>query len=169
METNSKTLRNVHPDKGHEPSRAVLRFLTGWRAVQEGVIQPGGTLVVDYDPERLSTCRRRFRELDIWNVTAYLRFHPSGQLHHESVLEAIRAGTVGGPTGPVVNHRPRLIEITVPMDAIRVELWFHTFSEWPTGGSCSAWDSRFGQNYWFDVARGSITAPRREQQTVTVI
>ena len=152
METNSDTLSNVGPDNEHEPSRGVLRFFTGWRAVQEGAIRPGGALVVDYDPDRLSVCRRRFRELDIWNVTAYIRFHPGGQLHEQSVLEAIRAGP--GGSGPVVNHRPRLIEIAVPMDATRVELWFHTFSEWPTGGLCSEWDSRFGQNYWFDVARG---------------
>jgi Family of unknown function (DUF6209) len=39
------------------------------------------------------------------------------------------------------------LTVEVPTDATKVELWFKNTDN--TG--CVAWDSRYGQNYWFDV------------------
>jgi hypothetical protein len=77
---------------------------------------------------RLPTCRAKSRGLDAWNIAGYVGFHPSMEI--ESV--ALRSGSV---------------EVEVPEDAQRVELWFNNSDN--TG--CVAWDSRYGQNYWLDV------------------
>jgi hypothetical protein len=42
---------------------------------------------------------------------------------------------------------PLIVE--VPIDAAKIELWFQNTDH--TG--CVAWDSRYGQNYWFDVVQ----------------
>ena len=59
-------------------------------------------------------------------------------------MEQIRTG------GVVTALSPKRLDITVPSDTTQIEMWFHNFVE--IGGRCDAWDSRFGANYWFDVA-----------------
>jgi hypothetical protein len=43
-------------------------------------------------------------------------------------------------------------EVVVPMGATQVELWFR--NSYQASSRCEAWDSRFGQNYWFNVTPG---------------
>jgi hypothetical protein len=133
----------------HIQPPARLQFLPGWQTVQQGSITQGGVLIIDYDPSRLPNLRREFRDAIFWRIAAFVRFHPGGQLATGSVLEGIR----GGPTGPVRDHRPKPLEVVVPQEATQVEVWFRSGLE-ELGSSAVAWDSRFGQNYWFDVARG---------------
>ena len=45
----------------------------------------------------------------------------------------------------------------MPFDAAQVELWFHNFYQ--VSSRCDAWDSRFGQNYWFDVVQRGPSQP----------
>ena len=135
-----------HPDTGREPSRAVIRFLLGWQETQGGDIRPGGTLVVDYNPERLPHCHTNWQGADIWDISVCIRFHPGGHLSQGSVLEELAT-----EQHFVYGHRPRPFEITVPADASQIELWFHT--SYQLTSFCEAWDSRFGQNYWFNVTR----------------
>src|SRR3954465_13070426 len=47
---------------------ATLRFLSGWHEVHEGQIKPGAKLIIDYDPSRLTTCRLRWREAQVWHI-----------------------------------------------------------------------------------------------------
>ena len=124
--------------------QAFLRFLAGWRETQEGEIRSGGTLVIEYDPERLSNCHTKWRGADIWSITAHIRFHPCARLYEEAVLEPVIEG------GMTVAHRLKPVQITVPGDTRQLELWFHT--SYQLSSSCEAWDSRFGQNYWFTVS-----------------
>ncbi|MGA2929763.1 MAG: DUF6209 family protein, partial [Solirubrobacteraceae bacterium] len=43
-------------------------------------------------------------------------------------------------------------DITIPSDAEWIEMWFHNFLPVQVGGNqCDAWDSRYGQNYWYQV------------------
>ena len=44
-------------------------------------------------------------------------------------------------------------EISVPNDATNIELWFNNTDQ--TG--CTAWDSRYGQNYWLEVVSEQYT------------
>jgi hypothetical protein len=109
---------------------ATVRFLSDWSHSQSGVIQPGESLRIDYDPARLPQYRAERYGQKAWSISANLRFHPGGQT---------QAGDVSSGA----------FEVSVPANTSRIELWFHNTDH--TGGS--AWDSRHGQNYWLDVAR----------------
>jgi hypothetical protein len=50
-----------------------------------------------------------------------------------------------------------LLTVTVPVGTAEVELWFERRG--PTG--ISAWDSRYGQNYAFDVSAEGLPIPMR--------
>ena len=58
--------------------------------------------------------------------------------------------------GMVVQLVPKSYEVQVPMAARQVEVWFRNF--YAVSSRCEAWDSRYGQNYWFDV----VDKPMRE-------
>ena len=52
----------------------------------------------------------------------------------------------GGWEHPVVATRGPLVS-RIPDDAVQVEMWPNSDAQF-----CSAWDSRYGQNYWLGVA-----------------
>ncbi len=127
---------------------ASIRFLRDWRITQEGDIRPGGKLIINYDIGRLPDFRVQRREAVVWLVEINVKFHPGGQLEVGSPLEPVR----WQEHGPVIDYRLKPYELLVPPDAALVEMWFYT-SNRIVGGSSEAWDSRYGQNYWFDVAQ----------------
>jgi hypothetical protein len=108
---------------------STLRFLSDWTLQRDGEQHAGESLRIEYDVTRLPSCRASYRGQDAWNIAGYVRFHPSMEL--ESV--ALKSGSA---------------EVEVPQDTSRVELWFNNSDN--TG--CVAWDSRYGRNYWLDVA-----------------
>ena len=128
-------------------SKAIVHFSDNWQQLQEGELERGGKLVIDYAKERLSCCFRDWRGAEIGEIMVYLRFHPRGEVVSGSVINAIRAG--GNTQGSVIGHESALFETDVPSDATQVEIWFHHFSQ--TSSRCDAWDSRFGANYWFEI------------------
>lgn len=108
---------------------STLRFLSNWSLQHDGEPRGGEPLRIEYDQARLPTCRASYRGQDAWSIAGYVRFHPSMEL--ESV--GLKSGSA---------------QVDVPADASRIELWFSNTDN--TG--CVAWDSRYGQNYWLDVA-----------------
>lgn len=127
-----------------EASKVVLQFLPDWQQSQNGTILRGGTVAVQFAPERLSACRQSMRGAEVWDIEAVAKFHPRGELVRGSLIQRMSRD------GVVTTSAPKDLEITVPSDSRRIEMWFHNFAE--LGGRCDAWDSRFGDNYWFDVA-----------------
>jgi hypothetical protein len=123
--------------------KAVLRFLPNWQQENEGEISRGHTVAIEFAPERLPRCRQNWRGAEVWDIEAFARFHPRGELLHASLLDRVRTA------GVVTMLVPKPMELAVPIDARQLELWFHNFTEF--GGQCDAWDSRFGENYWFNV------------------
>ena len=109
---------------------ATVSFLSNWTQQQSGDIRPGESLRIEYDVARLPEHRAERYGQKAWSISANLRFHPGGQVQ----------------TGDVSSEA---FEVNVPANTSRIELWFHNTDH--TGGS--AWDSRYGQNYWLDVAR----------------
>ena len=107
---------------------STLRFLSDWSQKQIGDVRPGTPLQIEYDGERLPQCRSERYGQPAWNIASYLRFHPGGE-------------TQSG----VVSRGP--LDVDVPANATRIELWFHNTDQ--TG--CSSWDSNYGQNYWVDI------------------
>ena len=127
-------------------SKAVLRFLPNWQQAGEGQISRGNSVAIEFDPERLTGCRRRdWRGAELWDIEALARFHPRGELLHGSLLDRIRT------SGAVTALVPKSLELPVPSDAQQLEIWFHNYDYAAAGGRCDAWDSRFGENYWFDI------------------
>jgi Family of unknown function (DUF6209) len=134
-------------NKSLEPP-ARLQFLTGWQTVKHGSIRPGGRLIIDYDICRPQNLQTRFRDIIFWQVQAFVRFHPSGQLDTGSV---IGGNFDDGGRRPFKGHCSKPFEFVVPRDATRVEIWFRLGCKDAGRPDDVAWDSRFGQNYWFDV------------------
>jgi Family of unknown function (DUF6209) len=122
---------------------ARLRFLPEWRQVQECAIRAGGKLVIEFDPARLPTCRQNWRGAEVWDIQVFVCFHPGNQRVEASTLQDVRQ------SGMVVRLDPKPVEVLIPPDAQQVEMWFLNTSG--VSSRCEAWDSRYGQNYWFDV------------------
>jgi hypothetical protein len=117
-------------DESRRIMMATLRFLPGWSQEQIGDIRAGEPLRIEYDLQRLPDCRSYRYGQPAWNIAAYFRFHPGGQEQ--------AGGLMHGPLG-----------VDIPNGTSQIEIWFHNTDQ--TG--CVAWDSRYGQNYWFDTAR----------------
>ena len=135
--------------------RAIIHFNTGWRGFQRGDITQGGRLIIDYAADRLPACRRYHGGMPSWDIRAYVRFLPGGQLYNGNLLQHVE----GTPPNAYILDPPTPIpfEVTVPTDATQVEMWFHNTDLF----GCSVWDSRFGLNYRYDVLRGGPTIPRQ--------
>jgi uncharacterized protein DUF6209 len=133
-------------------SPALLQFLPDWLQVRQGEILRGDSLAIEFAPERLTGCRRNWRGAEVWDIEALVRFHPRGELVHGDLMEPIRTA------GVVTALFPKRLEITVPSDTTQIEMWFHNFAE--IGGRCDAWDSRFGENYWFEVGGANPVVPQ---------
>jgi hypothetical protein len=129
------------------PSTPAIEFLAGWRLEQHGAIERGGRLQIKYEQERLPHCFRMFRGAEFGDITAHVRFHPRGEISSGSVSAPVRDKE--DPPGMTVGHKPIPFELSVPSDATQAEIWFHNFSQ--TTSRCDAWDSRFGENYWFQI------------------
>lgn len=123
-----------------------LVFRGDWTQSRRGYIQAGGVLTVDYDITRLPQCRRERLGVPIWEIGAFVRFHPGEQFFQKPVISR---GTPGTHTGAIP------VKVEVPADAQAVELWFQVSNL----VGCSAWDSRFGQNYWYPVLSQVPTTP----------
>lgn len=128
---------------------ALLHFQAGWQETLMGDIAQGEPLTIHYDPKRLPVCRSGKYGTPIWWIQAEVRFYPSGETYVGPLVgRPVDAGW-SDPLAPVP------FTVPVPVDATQVEMWFHN-SDY---ASCNAWDSRFGQNYRFSVARRGPQQP----------
>jgi hypothetical protein len=104
--------------------------------MQEGAITAGRPLVLHYEPARLGVADAP------QDIVGYARFLPSGIVRHTVLRRP------PGPRAKTAGDR-LAAELAVPHETRRVELWFQGVD---TKGT-PIWDSRFGQNYRFDVVR----------------
>ena len=132
-------------------SQAVVQFLPDWLQTRQGEILRGDSFAIEFAPERLTGCRRNWRGAEVWDIEGLVKFHPRGELVRGGLMEQIRTG------GVVTALSPKRLEVVVPSDTTQIEMWFHNFIE--IGGRCDAWDSRYGENYWFDVAGPAPVEP----------
>ena len=133
--------------------QAVVRFLPDSLQTRQGEIVRGGSFAIEFAPERLTGCRRNWRGAEVWDIEALVKFHPRGELVHGGVMEQIRTG------GVVTALSAKPLNVAVPSDTAQIEIWFHNFILIENGGRCDAWDSRYGENYWFDVAGPTPVEP----------
>jgi hypothetical protein len=124
---------------------AMLRFrhsAAGSGVSRRGHIRPGGRIVVQYDPTRLSPSAdtaSASRE-----IVCHVRFSPGDQRRSGPVLD----------TG-VAQPQGAQFEVQVPSAATNLEIWFE--SRGPSG--TIGWDSRYGQNYSFAVIGEGLPVP----------
>jgi hypothetical protein len=126
---------------------ATLEFQQGWRQQQQGAITRGSKLTIDYDRARLTGCFTQWRGAEVGDIVAYCRFHPRGEIITGSVVAPVHDPL--NPPGVTTGHVPVPLQLAVPMDSTEAEIWFLNSSQ--TSSHCEAWDSRFGQNYWFAI------------------
>ncbi len=127
------------------PPAAVLDFSAGFQQVQKGALVAGGRGVISFALERLSTCRGTHNGHPAWDVTAFVRFSPGGDVVSGSV-RGFNSPT-GTPTTSSAVSVP--FEFAIPRTARSAEVWFKNFTG--AGSTCEAWDSNLGANYRFDV------------------
>jgi len=148
-----QTSRSIDEDAETLPPTATLRFRHSQGSLglsRHGSIRPGGLLLVEYDPARLTSGGNA--PTSSTEILCHVRFQPVGQTHSESILEH-HAPVMGAGVSPY----PAPLEVPVPVGTTEVELWFERRG--PAG--TTAWDSRYGQNYTFDVSGEGLPIPKR--------
>ncbi|HEY8200856.1 MAG TPA: DUF6209 family protein [Actinomycetota bacterium] len=133
------------------PAQAIVQFLRGWVVKTSGEIYAGGRLLLEYDAARLAPLPCSGEETGPLELSAQIRFHPQGSDHGRSLF---RFWEKGGRT-TVERGDPWAHELQIPYGATHVEMWFRLSD---AHGSMR-WDSRFGQNYWFDLAPCPVNPP----------
>jgi hypothetical protein len=136
-------------------SVATIQFLGDWRQEQQGAVERGGELVIEYDKRRSPHCFAMWRGAEFGDIVAYIRFHPRGEIFSGSVVAPVRSSE--NPPGMVTGHMPVPLKLSVPSDSTQAEIWFHNFYQ--TSSHCDAWDSRFGENYWFEIGGAAARIP----------
>ncbi|HYX39104.1 MAG TPA: DUF6209 family protein [Oligoflexus sp.] len=115
-----------------------LRFLPNAVASADGVVLSGETLILDYDPIRLSQCRgKNSRGVEEWTIQAFLSIDGKAPV----ALDMIEGQ---GTLFPSAAAR----QVTIP-DGQRLDIWFKASDV--TG--CVQWDSNHSQNYTFPIYR----------------
>ena len=145
MEQGHSLNRERARQSDREPAAATgtIRFqnsAVGSGISRSGHIRPGGRLVVEYDPARLPPSADS--SVAIGDIVCHVRFMPGA--HHRSG-SVLNAGTL----------RRNSFEVAIPGDATKLEIWFE--SRGPSGPI--GWDSRYGQNYLFDVVGEGLPVP----------
>ena len=127
-----------------QPLVGTLWFQDDWSETAHGTRRQGGYLEVHYDLDRLPTCRGTHNGHPAWDMVAFVRFMPAGQLVSGSVRRFISNNGI-----PTNEAEEVALVVPIPEGATSAELWFQNFSG--AGSTCEAWDSNYGDNYVFDV------------------
>jgi len=122
-----------------------VSFFDSWGEHLSGTLRQGGYLAIDYAIDRLPKCRGTHNGYPAWDIVAYARFEPGGQLLSGSVRELENVN--GQPTNTA---HARELALKIPGDATSVQIWFRNYTG--AGSSCEAWDSNYGKNYSYSVS-----------------
>lgn len=134
----SDSKKSVSADPTFDKKSSKLFFHEGWKQVQMGDLQPGGEVRVYFSLNRLAADGRAL-----------------GQVESEVSFN-------GGPPQPLpVRYSggpPTEVVLKIPEDAKKMELWFrgtelkHDTNDSASDTQAAIYDSRFGQNYTFELA-----------------
>jgi hypothetical protein len=118
-----------------EPGPPTIRFpWPGFDATVVDTLRAGGPIEIDYDIRRLYECRGDNEGGTAWDVTAFYSFD-GGAAQSQSLTTLSSSGRVQSA-----------ITFAAPAGAQSLAVWFENSD---TAGGCSAWDSRYGNNYTF--------------------
>lgn len=130
-----------------------LSFQAGFQTSQRGTLVAGEAVTLTYALERLTDCRGTHNGYPAWDLTAYVKANPSGD---------VQSGTVRGfdaPNGVPSNAGAKSVplDVTLPAGTTSIEVWFRNWSG--AGSSCEVYDSNYGRNYVFPVAAAAPARP----------
>lgn len=137
---------------GPPAAPAKLDFAQGFTQSQQGALVAGGKGVITYNLDRLPTCRGTHNGYPAWDITAFVRFSPGGEVVSGSVRGFNNPG--GTPSNASAVSQPWSFD--VPRGATSAEVWFKNFTG--AGSTCEAWDSNLGNNYRFTVEPRAFAA-----------
>ena len=130
---------NYHFEVEARPTAAVLTFGTDVAEPEiEGTLRAGGSVVVHYDPERLTECRSTRGAYPVWDVLVRYSVDRTARELESSLT---RTGEAGG-------RDPMPATIRIPSEATELALAFRNFDIY----GCEAWDPEIGEPYRFDLA-----------------
>ncbi len=99
-----------------------------------GDLVEGGSVRVSYDAARLPDCRGDFEGKPGWTITGF-------------------ASVAGADAETFATDHPAVVKLPTHGD---LSLWFQVTNRW----GCSAYDSKYGANYHFDIGgHGATTTP----------
>ncbi len=146
------------------PSGPSLRFDADWtQAVAGASLVAGGSFIIAYDPARLPACRAYHDGYPGWQITAFVRFWPSGAVASYPLFDH-----ASSPDGPPDYHSwvEQYPVVTIPAQTSEVETWFQNVSGFDE--PCTAWDSDYGRNFHFPVVVPAATLHFRDDWSVAV-
>lgn len=145
-------LKEVSAATAPPAQEATLEFAVG-REIQNGNITQNGTLTLIYDPSRLPYIRNTHNGMPAWDIIGTVLFHPGLETYSGSLAQ--KTETVNGNLRPLYPPVPLPFSVTVPADAMSIEMWFLNTGLYGE----KSWDSRYGQDYWFGVAQSGPAQP----------
>lgn len=114
-------------------SETTITFTGDWNISRTNHFVKGQTVRVKYDANRLPQCRGEFDGKPAWSITGYWQLNGGP-------VQSFEAGGLSPSNG---TQEP-VFELT---EAGELALWFQVTNRW----GCTAWDSKFGKNYRFEV------------------
>lgn len=114
-------------------STATISFDASFeQRVSGGALQPGRSVKVVYDAERLTACRGEQGGIPQWSITGFYKID-------DGPVKSFPAGGLA-----LAGAEPPTILLDRAGD---LEIWFSNTNRW----GCNAYDSAFGENYHFAV------------------
>lgn len=127
------------------PVAASLDFSAAGTNSQRGALVAGGKGVIRFPLERLTTCRGTHNGHPAWNIEAFVRFLPSGDV----VTGTVRGFETMGGTPSNASAVAVPFSFDVPKSAREAQVWLKNSTG--AGSTCEAYDSNFGENFRFEV------------------
>lgn len=123
--------------------KATINFTKDWQENLTGELNQGGKFTINYDESRLTYFRTSYRGSPSWQIDVGLQFEDNGQVQYKSLRQA-------------QNDYLSPVEIDIPTNAQKVNIWFENYGYDPydTSGSNNTrcYDSDYGKNYNFQLS-----------------
>src|SRR5262249_26195319 len=133
-------------------AETTIEFTLG-QEIETGDITQNAAFSIIYDPARLPNIRNYHNGMPAWDIIANFRFYPALESYSGSVVQ--KTATTNGNIRGLSPPGPLPLSVQVPPDAMGLEIWFLNSGMYGD----KAWDSRYGQNYWFPVAQAGPAQP----------
>jgi uncharacterized protein DUF6209 len=138
-----KVRLKMSPEHEKHLGSAEIVFTKDWKEFVRGELRRGTRCRLVYDSRRLPYCRATYSGSLTWGIVAYIKFKESSEVLTGPLSIVIQQGEKYDPQ----HHTIMTADLEIPRDAEGITMWFINADR----GGCVAFDSRYGQNYYFDL------------------